>query len=193
MNLWASWYPVLIVDDGFFSPPSLAFVLGTSALAGDARARARGAGCCTDNEEPEPEALFLFDRCFFFLGVVTTAEKNNLSEISQCSESAVTMEDSAAPSADTDTDTDAERACTGPGPPGREELEEEEVGEEEAEDEEGERGAAAPAFFAAFFRLVVEAAGPGARASTLGCESVSPGGSGMETPTLTPLVPAAPA
>ena len=112
----------------------------------------------------------------------------------------MTMEDSAAPSADLDTDTDADtvRVCPRPGPPGREELEEEvdvdvdEVGEEKdedpAEDEEGERGAAAPAFFAAFFRLVVDAAGPDARASTVGCEVVAPGG--METPTLTPLVPA---
>jgi hypothetical protein len=54
---------VLIVDDdgSLFSPPSLAFVLGTSARA--------GAGVvCTDDEEPEALLLF-FDR--FFFDVVT--------------------------------------------------------------------------------------------------------------------------
>jgi hypothetical protein len=85
---------VLIVDDdgsfsfSFFSPPSLAFVFGTSASAGDPRAGARGAGCCTDTNkelELEPEALFLFDRFFFnfFLGVVTTAEKERGKTIHQ--------------------------------------------------------------------------------------------------------------
>jgi hypothetical protein len=64
MNLYASWYPVLIVDESSsFSPPSLlAFRVGA------------GAGC-TDKEEPEEEALFFFDFFFNFLGVVTAQKK----------------------------------------------------------------------------------------------------------------------
>jgi hypothetical protein len=76
MNLCASWYPVLIVDDGpfSFSPPSLACVFETSARE-DLRAGA-GAGVgagCTDKEPAE--ALFFLDRFFDFLGVGTTAQK----------------------------------------------------------------------------------------------------------------------
>jgi hypothetical protein len=98
------------------------------------------------------------------------------------------VDDSAAPSAD--TDLDPERACTGPGPPGREELEEEvdvdvdvdvdEVGEETEdsyEDEEGAWAAVAAFFAAAFFPFVGDAAG------------ATPGG--METPTRTTFLPAA--
>lgn len=80
MNLCASWNPVLIVDDDdSFSPPSLAFVLGSSA--GDTKTRAFagvGAAVCTD-KETEPEALpvvLFFDRFFNFLGAgVVTAQK----------------------------------------------------------------------------------------------------------------------
>ena len=72
---------MLIVDDddSFFSPPSLAFVLGSSA--GDTKTRAFagvGAAVCTD-KETEPEALpvvLFFDRFFNFLGAgVVTAQK----------------------------------------------------------------------------------------------------------------------
>jgi hypothetical protein len=74
MNLCASWYPVLIVeDDSFFSAPSLAFVFGTSARA---RAGAGAGAACTDDEELEAPLPF-FDRFFFNFsgGVVTTQIK----------------------------------------------------------------------------------------------------------------------
>jgi hypothetical protein len=152
MNLCASWYPVLIVDDGPFpfSPSSLASAFGTSA-GGDPRA---GAGRCTD-KEPAEAALFFLDRFFDFLGVVTAARKKRKQSsvliIRFFATPGIGSDDSAAPSADTDTDTDldlgldldSERACPGP-PPGREELEEEEVDEDEVGeeiedlDEEGE-------------------------------------------------------
>jgi hypothetical protein len=149
MNLCASWYPVLIVDDGPFpfSPSSLASAFGTSA-GGDPRA---GAGRCTD-KEPAEAALFFLDRFFDFLGVVTAARKKRKQSsvliIRFFATPGIGSDDNAAPSADTDTDfklnldLDSERVCPGP-PPGREELEEEvdedEVGEEmEDLDEEGE-------------------------------------------------------
>jgi len=112
MNLCASWYPVLIVDEGSsFSPPSLlAFRVGA------------GVGC-TDKEEPEEEALFFFFDCFFnFLGVVTSADLDL--------------------DFDFDLDFDSEWACPDGPPPGREEeLElgvEEEVDDDEVVGEETE-------------------------------------------------------
>jgi hypothetical protein len=74
MNLCASWYPVLIVeeDDSFFSPPSLALVFGISAW--DPRARAGAGAASTDDEEPEV-LLPLAGRFFFdFSGGVVTAQ-----------------------------------------------------------------------------------------------------------------------
>lgn len=76
MNLCASWYPVLIVDedDSFFSPPSLAFVFVISAWDPRARASAGAGAASTDDEEPEAQ-LPLAGRFFFdFPGGVVTAQ-----------------------------------------------------------------------------------------------------------------------
>ena len=75
MNLCASWYPVLIVDEdgSFFSPPSLAFVFVISAWDPRARAGAGAGTASTDDEEPEA-LLPLAGRFFFdFPGGVVTA------------------------------------------------------------------------------------------------------------------------
>jgi hypothetical protein len=63
MNLCASWYPVLIVDDASFSPFSFALATSTAAVDG---------GACAGGE---PAALFCGNRLSDSLGVVAAEDE----------------------------------------------------------------------------------------------------------------------